>query len=277
MVAAGPEIECLSIFDWVHFRGPEAYVEYHGGLSAGVAEPYPELLHVEDRLIHTNTVIQRIGKQLRYREFEVKKTIDYNVQSCEWSVVNLVDPFLVHGLTRENRVVAEHELYHDVEYVLVEHVQYYLTIASVVLTAVHEEELVKELELADREVGRLCSLHTLAASDADTDVCLTDHRAVVGSVADCQSDLILVTMAHQCNNVTLLLRRDTTTDNDLHLVCALEHELEQAFVQVDYIQAFSREDEGILCSVCHVLHIISHLDKLLANSLFLSAINQVLI
>ena len=175
MVAAGPEIECLSICDGGHFRSPEAYVEYHGSLGARVAEPDPELLHVEDRLIHTNTVIQRIGKQLRYREFEVKKTIDYNVQSCEWPVVNLVDPFLVHGLTRENRVVAEHELYHDVEYVLIEHVENNLAIASVVLTAMHEEKLVKELELSDGEIGRLCSLHTLTASDADTNVGLADH------------------------------------------------------------------------------------------------------
>ena len=206
MVAAGPEIECLSICDGGHFRSPEAYVEYHGSLGARVAEPDPELLHVEDRLIHTNTVIQRIGKQLRYREFEVKKTIDYNVQSGEWSVVNLIDPFLVHGLTRENRVVAEHELYHDVEYVLIEHVENNLAIASVVFTAVHEEELMKELELADGEIGRLCSLHTLTTSNTYTNVSLADHGAVVGSIADGQSDLLLVTMAHQCDNITLLLR-----------------------------------------------------------------------
>ena len=57
MMATGPEIECLSILNGIHFRAPEAYVEDHGSLSAGVAEPYPELLHVKDRLIHTNTVV----------------------------------------------------------------------------------------------------------------------------------------------------------------------------------------------------------------------------
>ena len=57
MVAAGPEIECLSILDGGHFRTPEANVKYHGSLSAGVAEPNPELLHVEDCLVHTNAVV----------------------------------------------------------------------------------------------------------------------------------------------------------------------------------------------------------------------------
>ena len=199
------------------------------------------------------------------------------MQSCEWSIVNLVDPFLVHGLTRENRVVAEHELYHDVEYVLIEHVENDFAIASIILTAVHEKKLVKELELADGEIGRLSSLHTLAASDADTNVCFTDHGAVVSSVADGQGDLLLVTMAHQSDDIALLLGRDTTSNNHLHLVCTLEHQLKQAFVTVNYIQTLSRENESIFLSSCHVLHIFSHLDKLCADILFLCTVNQMLI
>ena len=57
MMSTGPEIECLSIFDWGHFRTPESYIEDHGSLSTRIAEPNPELFHVEDRLIHPNAVV----------------------------------------------------------------------------------------------------------------------------------------------------------------------------------------------------------------------------
>ena len=61
------------------------------------------------------------------------------METGEGNVVDLVDPLLVHSLSREDGPVSKQELNHDIEDVLVEHEENEFAISSVSLATVDEE------------------------------------------------------------------------------------------------------------------------------------------
>ena len=139
VVASRPEGEALSIVDRTLLRSPEANEEDHGGLGIRIEEPNPELLHIEDGVAHANAIVDWSVHEHFYLEFPVKQSIPNVVETGESNVVDLVDPLLVHGLSREDGPVSEQELNHDIEDVLVEHEENEFAISSVSLTTVDEE------------------------------------------------------------------------------------------------------------------------------------------
>lgn len=74
------------------------------------------------------------------------------MQASESDVINLINPLLIHGLSREYRVVAKHELHHNVQDILVEHEQDQFSISPISLSPVHKKKFVEELEFADGKV-----------------------------------------------------------------------------------------------------------------------------
>ncbi len=108
-------------------------------MQVGISKPQPELLHVEDQVLHSDTVEDRCVQEHLLLELKVEQCVPDVVKASECHVVDLVDPFFVHGFTCEDREVAEQELHHHIEHVLVEHEKDKLSIASVGLSAVNEQ------------------------------------------------------------------------------------------------------------------------------------------
>jgi len=76
----------------------------------------------------------------------------------------------------------------------------------------NEEHSMQEEELAEGVVGSAHGLSSFFASDANADVGLSDHRAVVGPVANRHSYPGTVSFA-KCDDVSFLLRRDAAADH----------------------------------------------------------------
>lgn len=120
-MSASPEVKSLSISYLRVFRAVEANHEDEKCLSASIKYPDPELLQIEDGVLHANAVEDGCTHEDILLELEVKECVPDVVQASERHVVDLVDPLFIHGLAGEDGEVAEHELNHDVEDVLVEH------------------------------------------------------------------------------------------------------------------------------------------------------------
>ena len=74
-----------------------------------------------------------------------------------------------------------------------------------------EQHSMQIKELAERIVGSSHGLGAFLAANANADVGLGNHRAVIGAVANRHGNPWTVSLA-QGHNVRLLLRRNTTAD-----------------------------------------------------------------
>ncbi|KAG7832737.1 hypothetical protein KL943_004678 [Ogataea angusta] len=124
----------------------------------------------------------------------------------------LARPRLHHRLAAEPVAEDVPELRHVEHDVLVERVQNRQRQPLVRPRAVHEQQLLEVLELADRKVCAACGLHAFHAADADADVRGLDHRHVVGAVADRQQQRALLAL-HEPHHQRLLQRRHTAADH----------------------------------------------------------------
>lgn len=75
MVTAGPEVERLALLCDRVFRAPEDPREDHERLQVGVAEPNPELLQIEDHVLHADAVVLGIAHVLFTLELEVEESV----------------------------------------------------------------------------------------------------------------------------------------------------------------------------------------------------------
>lgn len=72
-----------------------------------------------------------------------------------------------------------------------------------------EQQLLEVPELRDGNVGRACGLETFDTRDTDANVCSLDHADVVGAVANCEQDGLLV-LLDEFDDECLLQRGHTT-------------------------------------------------------------------
>lgn len=224
MVTTWPKIEGFPVVNGAVFGGYKAEHQDGDGLKACVDKPDPELLQVKDNVMRSDRVQDRRVLEHLMLELEIEKGVPDVVEAREGHIEELADPFLKHGLAREDRVVAEHVLHHHIHHVLVEHKQDELSVPAIGFPPVHEQKSLQELELSNREVSGASSLHPLETCDTDTNVSLHDHVAIVGSIANRQGNLGWMPRTHQSHDVALLLGGDSAAHNYFHLVCALQHE-----------------------------------------------------
>jgi hypothetical protein len=91
---------------------------------------------------------------------------------------------------------------------------------------VHEEQVLKHLELTDSVVGGAGSLLTLKTRDTDSDMRGSNHGHVISTVTNSQGRLARHLILDHLHNISLLLRRDSAAKHDLHsLKCAKVHEI----------------------------------------------------
>ena len=106
----------------------------------------------------------------------------------------------------------------------------------------------EELELADGKIGGSSSLHTFSTGDSNTDMSLTDHGTVIGTITNSKSDFAFVSHSHQCDYITLLLGRDSASNNDLHIIGTLKHEFHKTLMSVDNVKTLTRENQSVSLS-----------------------------
>ena len=114
----------------------------------------------------------------------IKQGVPDVVQSSECNIVHLIDPLFIQCLTREDAIVAKHELNHDEEDVLVEHEQDGVAVAAVSLTTMDEEKILQEAEFSDSKISCTGSLHALSACDSNANARFANHVTVVGSITN---------------------------------------------------------------------------------------------
>ena len=102
VMSTSPESERFTIIQGRILTSPEANQEYHKSLCTSIENPHPEFCHVEDHVLHSNTVIKRRGHQNTLVKLKVHEGIPNVMQASECHVVNLVDPLFVHGLPAED-------------------------------------------------------------------------------------------------------------------------------------------------------------------------------
>ena len=67
-------------------------------MQAGIGDPEPELLHVENEALHSNAVEDWIVHQNALFKLKIKERVPNIMKASETQVVDLVDPLLIHGL-----------------------------------------------------------------------------------------------------------------------------------------------------------------------------------
>lgn len=85
-----------------------------------------------------------------------------------------------------------------------------------------EQELPKELELADSKVAIVNRSHALVAKEADSDVCLKNHGHVIGAISDGKSHCVFVVCPNQLNNFSFLTWRNSAANHCLSRSCDFE-------------------------------------------------------
>jgi len=76
-----------------------------------------------------------------------------------------------------------------------------------------KEQVSQKLELSNSIVRCSYSLLTFQSSDSYSNMSCCDHVDIVSSIADGQSCLFRVTIAHHANNFSFLLGADTASQN----------------------------------------------------------------
>ena len=147
--------------------------------------------------------------------------------ASEKHIVHLIHEWFVEGLPAEGRIEAKVKLDNDVEEVLVEVVDNDESDTAVCLTTMVEEQGLKELELTNGVVAGTCSLHSLLSSDSNTHVRLQDHCDVVGTISYRQSHLSREPDLDHLDDISFLLRADTTGNHHFHLRAGLQESLYQ--------------------------------------------------
>ena len=99
MMATSPEVKRLSILHLCVLCCPEADEKNHCSLCACIGDPNPKLFHVEDEIMHSDTVKNwRVHEDFLFK-LKVEQSIPDVVQSCEGHIIDLVDPLFIHSLT----------------------------------------------------------------------------------------------------------------------------------------------------------------------------------
>lgn len=217
-MTTSPEVESLAFGSDCVLCGVEDARDHHECLKVRIDEPNPELLKIECHVAHANAVVVRVCHEIMPFELKVEQRVPDIVQACEGDIVNLIDPLFIHGLAGEDAEVAENELNHDVEDVLVEHEENGVAIATVRLTSMKEQDVFQEMELANGEVSRACCLHALASCNSHANMRLADHVTVIGAITNGQHALQRVSHSHESDNIALLLGTNTATNNDVHVI-----------------------------------------------------------
>ena len=100
------------------------------------------------------------------------------------NVVDLVDPWLIQRLPREDRVKTEEILHDNIEEVFVEIIAHEPRYLAISFATMEEEERPEELKFADSIVTCSCCLHTLSASDSNSNMSLVDHGDIICAITD---------------------------------------------------------------------------------------------
>lgn len=117
----------------------------------------------------------------------VKGTEPADWHSSEEDVVYLVHVNVIELRTRKSCVIAVEKDRKHIDDVLIEHVEDQITISSVGLSTMGKHQVLQELKLANRVVGRTSSLLAFETADAYSDMGCCDHVYIVSSIADCKS------------------------------------------------------------------------------------------
>ena len=168
--------------------------------------------------------VARVLKQLVLEELLVECREPHDGEGSEEDVVELVEPRVVERLPAEGRIEPVPELRQHEHDVLVEDVTDKECIASVGLPTVSEQQVLQEFELTDCVVCGTGGLLSLEATDPDADVRRRDHVDVVGAIADRERSGSWVPLLDEGNDLSLLFRRDTTSEHYLDAIAQF-HEL----------------------------------------------------
>lgn len=188
------------------------------GVEQSVKVVLQVILYVIDCFLRAHVVHLRV--ELAQLD-AVHQVVDVLLEDCldhDWprgveQVVKADVEVIIDRLAREPVDPSEEEVRHCQHHILVEEVEHHFGVAQVEQPAVHEQKPPKHLELTEREVRRVDSLHALVAVQADADVSLADHGNIVGTVTNGEGDRFGVVLFDETDNISFLGRRNATNND----------------------------------------------------------------
>ena len=218
-----------------------------------VEDPFPEDKRAELLVLHSHLVKLGVVDEVFFGVLEVEECVKHDWESGESDVVELIDPWLVQSLSREDRPEAEEVLGDHVHHVLVEGVADELSVSTVALPAVDKQKRFQEFELADGEVTRAGGLHTFTPSNTDTDMSFHDHGHIVSSITNGKSCLVGEPHADHFHDVSLLLWRDTAPEHHITQVGNVKQLSFHGRGRLNFDQTFTGDHQGNLgASACQL-------------------------
>ena len=204
-MTSSPEGVGFSTRNFGLLRGFHPEEEDDQGLIESIGLPQPEDLSVEEFPLHANSIQERLTHKLCLLMLKIEDSPVEEGRACEGNIVQLIDPGLVQGLPRENRVETKVILHDYIEDVLVEIVADQVGDATVRLPPMHEKERLEELKFTDGIITGPCSLHPLTARDAHSYVGLENHGNIISTISNSKCHFLWISLADQHDNVSLLL------------------------------------------------------------------------
>jgi hypothetical protein len=116
----------------------------------------------------------------------------------------------------------------------------------------NEHERLEEFELANGEVSGPGSLLALSAKDTDPNMRGEYHVNIVSSITDSQCDLGWESITNHFNDVSFLLRRNATRQNDVSMVGCLTELLLEHYIVSDHGQAITSDNDCPLAAIIDV-------------------------
>jgi hypothetical protein len=153
-------------------------------LPARVEEPTPESRLVKENIFQANSVELRIVEESTFVMFPVKDGIPHNRQGRKTNIVEGVEHIGVDNHAREETHPPVHPDGNDVKHILVEHIRNQVSVTSVGLAAMAEQQVFEEAELSNRVIGGTGSLGALKTSNTNSNVGSINHVNIVSTVAN---------------------------------------------------------------------------------------------
>ena len=174
-------------------------------MIACVQVPHPEHFRAKKLALHADPIQQGILQEGLLDVLEINDTPVEKNGTSEAYIVDLVDPGLVKGLAREDRVEPKVVLHDDVQKVLVKIVAHHEGNSSVRFTSMVEQKWLEELKFSDGVVTCPCSLHSFSAGDPNTNMRFHNHSNIVSSVAYSKGYLVRESLSDHLHDIAFLL------------------------------------------------------------------------
>jgi len=189
-----------------------------------------------------------VVEQFLFGQFPVKDCEPDDWDRCDHDVVQVKEDVRVNVGAAEETEPTEHEDGDHQNDILVEHVHDQVCVAAVCFTTVREQQVFQHLELADCVVSGARSLLALEPRNTDADVGGSDHRDVVGTVANREGRLLRHAVFDHLDDVSLLLRGDSAAKHDLNALESSQiNEVRLQFIRLlNHSQLESINDDGAL-------------------------------